>query len=215
MKQLNITLFVVFLRRLRHHRERYATLKHPHKYLYGKQTEPITLEQFNHALRLKKNLPLKYQSLLCFLYLTGCRINEALSRKKKHFTVEENLLVVNIPATKKGEREFLELDLNWPYVKEFIIPYIESVRGKDRRVWKFTDRTAQRIVKKVFGEKYYPHFFRLNAAVSFCRNPNTSIQDVKAWFGWRRIETINKYMGLARRDISEARKKRGMEFKNE
>lgn len=90
---------------------------------------------------------------------------------------------------------------------------VQKVRGGEKRVWNFTPRTAQRLVKKVFGDVYYPHFFRLNAAVSFCRNPDTSIQNVKAWFGWKRIETINKYMGLARRDISEARTKRGMEFK--
>jgi len=181
------------------------------KYKHGKQTDTMTFQQFDRALRSTK-LSLKYQSFLTFIYLAGCRLNEALSRQKKDFIIEDELLVIDIPASKKGEREFLEFELGWPYVKEFIIPYLEKVRGKDRTVWKFTPRTAQRLVKKVFGDKYYPHYFRLNAAVSFCRNPDSSIQDIKAWFGWKRIETINKYMGLARRDVSEARKKRGLEF---
>lgn len=187
-------------------------MKHPHKYLHGKQAETMTFEEFDKALRFNKHLSLKYLSFLAFLYLAGCRLNEALSRVKKDFNIEDNVLVLTIPATKKGEREFLEFDLSWPYVKEFIIPHVEKVRADNNRIWNFTDRTGERLVKKVFGDKYYPHYFRLNAAVSFCRNPDTSIQDIKAWFGWRRIETINEYMGLARRDVSEARKKRGMEF---
>lgn len=187
-------------------------MKHPHKYKHGKQKETMTYQEFDKKLRAKKHLRLKYKSFLTFLYLTGARLNEILTRRKKDFSIEENLLVVEIPAEKGGKRDYLELDLNWPYVQEFIIPYIKKRRGKNSKVWRFTPRTAQRLVKRVFGDKYYPHFFRLNAAVSFCRNPNTTIQDIKAWFGWKRIETINKYMGLARRDISEARKKRGSEF---
>lgn len=86
-------------------------MKHPHKYLYGKQTETMTLEEFDKALRSKKHLDLKQQSFLAFLYLGGCRLNEVLTRKKKDFIIEDPLLVVHIPATKKGEREFLEFEL--------------------------------------------------------------------------------------------------------
>lgn len=204
--------FVVFSNRIRLRCVGCSILKNPHKYLHGKQTETMNFEDFDKTLRSNKYLSLEYQSFLTFLYLTGCRLNEVLSRNKRDFIIEDDLLVVTIPASKKGERDFLELELSWPYVSEFIVPYVESVRGKDKRVWQFTARTAQRLVKKIFGDKYYPHYFRLNAAVSFCRNPDTSIQNIKAWFGWKRIETINKYMGLARRDVSEARKKRGVEF---
>jgi len=55
--------------------------------------------------------------------------------------------------------------------------------------------------KQVFGKEYYPHYFRLNRATLFLADPSTTIPEMKAWFGWKRIETINSYVGISKRGI--------------
>lgn len=57
------------------------------------------------------------------------------------------------------------------------------------------------------GNKYYPHFFRLNRAVGFLDDPTTTTPEMIAWFGWKRIETINEYMGFSKRHVDTQRKR--------
>lgn len=87
------------------------------------------------------------------------------------------------------------------------LPFMGHVRrqlratGRGQRVWKFTRQTAYVLVKTVFGEAYYPHFFRLNRATRFLDDPSTTIPDMKSWFGWKSTRTIDSYVGYSRRNM--------------
>lgn len=75
-----------------------------------------------------------------------------------------------------------------------------ELKTKARFVWPISDTTAWRILKRAFPE-LYPHFFRLNRAVQFCNESDTSTIDVRSWFGWKSDKTINFYMGVSERSM--------------
>ena len=185
------------------------------KYKYGKQTSPIDLQEFKtimdngnfeHARRDK--------SFIAFLYWFGVRKSEALERVKDDFTIQGNLLIVNCPAKKGGEREPLEVPMDYPYV-DLILKQLESARrtlaNPTRRVWNISPVTAWRIVKRVMPKKY-PHYFRLNRATRFLEDPTTTIPEMKAWFGWKSTDTINDYIGYSRRHIHRQRQRLAREL---
>ncbi len=187
------------------------------RYKHGKQTEPITLEQFKTIMEKGKFVKchrLRDRSLLAFLYWYGVRSSEALERTREDFKTEDGLLIVNAPAKKGGQREALEIRVDLPYVN-LIIKQVNKTRRTTKNpfghVWNMSQTTAWRVVKRVMP-KHYPHFFRLNRATRFLDDPTTTIPQMKAWFGWKSADTINSYIGHSRRHIKEMRAKLGNEL---
>ena len=182
---------------------------YPHKYKDGKQTKAIDFETFQEGMESKKfSHPLRDGSYLAFIYWSGVRRSEAYERVKKNFEVKDDILLCEVPAKKHGERGgSLRLPINLPYVNLILeriektrLRYHPELKRKDKFVWPISDSTAWRIVKRVFPG-LYPHFFRLNRAVLFCQNPDTSDIDVKSWFGWKSSKTIDYYMGVSQRSM--------------
>ncbi len=183
------------------------------KYKYGKMTAPIDFQTFKDAMengRFAKDKMLSHKSFLAFIYWFGVRKAEALERTKKDFLVKDGLLIVNATPKKGGEREPLEVPVNYPYV-DLIIKKVEQTRrypeNKEGRVWNFSPRTAINIVKRVMGDRYYPHFFRLNRATRFLEDPTTTLPEMKAWFGWKTAKTVDPYIGYSRRHIRRQRQR--------
>ena len=80
-----------------------------------------------------------------------------------------------------------------------------------RRVWNISGPTAWRIVKRVMP-KHYPHFFRLNRATRFLEDPETTIPEMMAWFGWKASKTVDPYIGYSRRHIRKQRERLAREL---
>jgi len=121
-----------------------------------------------------------------------------------HFKLSrgDTKLLIQIPTLKGGERKKpLQLPLKLPYVN--LIAQQLVTRGLGRTVWPFCGRTAIRIVKRALGDEYYPHFLRLNRTTKFLDDPTTTIPEMKAWFGWKRVETISDYVGYSSRHIEK------------
>lgn len=160
--------------------------------------------------------PLRDKSFIAFLYWFGVRRSEALERVKEDFKIRDGLLIVDCPAKKGGEREPLEVPVDFPFV-DLIAKQVELTRrtlaNPTRRVWNIDDVTAWRIVKRVMP-KHYPHYFRLNRATRFLEDPSTTIPEMKAWFGWKSTKTIDKYIGYSRRHIKRQRERLGRELEN-
>ena len=183
------------------------------KYKCGKVTAPIDFQTFKDAMengRFAKGKMLSHKSFLAFLYWFGVRKAEALERTTGDFVVKDGLLLVNAMPKKGGEREPLEVLVDYPYV-DLIIKKVEQTRrnpgDKERRVWSFSPRTAINIVKRVMGDRYYPHFFRLNRATRFLEDPTTTLPEMKAWFGWKAAKTVDPYIGYSRRHIRRQRQR--------
>lgn len=183
------------------------------KYKYGKVTAPIDFQTFKDAMEngsFAKGKMLSHKSFLAFLYWFGVRKAEALERTKIDFIVRDGLLIVNATPKKGGEREPLEVPVDYPYVN-LIIKNVEQTR-RNPRVWDFSPRTAINIVKRVMGDRYYPHFFRLNRATRFLEDPTTTLPEMKAWFGWKAAKTVDPYIGYSRRHIHKQRERLKMEL---
>jgi len=183
------------------------------KYKHGKVTAPIDFQTFKEAMdngKFVKSKMLSHKSFLAFLYWFGVRKAEALERTKKDFLVKDDLLIVNATPKKGGEREPLEVLVDYPYV-DLIIRKVEQTKhnpgNKEGRVWNFSPRTAINIVKRVMGDRYYPHFFRLNRATRFLEDPTTTLPEMKAWFGWKAAKTVDPYIGYSRRHIHRQRER--------
>ena len=190
--------------------------RYPHRYKYGKQTEPIDLATFKDMMdkgTFKKVL--SHRSYLAFLYWFGVRRSEALERTREDFQTKDSLLIVNAPAKKGGEREPLEVPVNYPYVN-LIIKQVNKTRrtltNPTRRVWTFSAATAWRIIKRACGKKYYPHFFRLNRATRFLEDPETTLPEMMAWFGWKSAKTVDPYIGHSKRYIHKQRERLAREL---
>lgn len=183
------------------------------RYKYGKVTAPIDYQSFKEAMEkasFPKGRMLSHKSFIAFLYWFGVRKAEALERVTEDFMVMDGLLIVNATPKKGGQREPLEILANYPYV-DLIIKNVEQVSHsnvkEDGRVWNFSARTAINIVKRVMGDRYYPHFFRLNRATRFLEDPTTTLPEMKAWFGWKAAKTVDPYIGYSRRHIRRQRQR--------
>lgn len=182
-------------------RDKLGRPQHKGKYKYGKQTQTITFTEFKEIMEsghFKKRL--KHKSYLAFLYWFGTRRSEVYERVKEDFKIDGQLLIIKCPAKKRGKREILKAPISLPYI-DLIIDQVNRTR-KGRRVWNFSASTAYRIVKRVMP-KHYPHFFRLNRAVEFLRDPETNIPEMQAWFGWRTVTAVNSYVGYSDRDLDK------------
>ena len=189
----------------------------PHKchYKYGKQTTPIDFKTFKSLVDKGKFVkPLRDKSFLAFLYWLGVRRAETLERVKEDFVIKDGLLIVNATPKKGGEREPLEVPVDYPYI-DLIIRKVNKTRrtlaNPTRRVWNISGPTAWRVVKRVMP-KHYPHFFRLNRATRFLEDPETTIPEMMAWFGWKASKTVDPYIGHSRRHIRKQRERLGREL---
>lgn len=173
------------------------------EYKYGKQTTPIDYKTFEKAMTNGTFCdPLPHKSYVAFLYWVGCRRTEALMLTPEHFKVTEKTILVRVPTLKGGLRtKPLKIFRYLPYT-DLIVKQVEKTR-KGERVWKFCKRTATRVVKRCLGQRYYPHFLRLNRATHFLDDPSTTIPEMKAWFGWKKTATIDDYIGYSSRHIDK------------
>jgi len=183
------------------------------KYKFGKITAPIDFKTFKDAMEngeFVKSKMLSHKSFLAFLYWFGVRKAEALERMKEDFLIKDGLLIVDATPKKGGEREPLEVLVDYPYV-DLIVEKVKrtkhTLRNKEGKVWIFSPRTAINIVKRAMGDRYYPHFFRLNRATRFLEDPTTTLPEMKAWFGWKTAKTVDPYVGYSRRHIRRQRER--------
>lgn len=141
--------------------------------------------------------PKMHKALTVLLWYCGCRVSEAIELIREQFTITEEIVQVEIPAKKKGiERGPYKLKRNLPYVN-ILAEYIEARRIKKRRVFPFTRVTAWTIIKRAFGERYYPHWLRLNRTVKFLNNPNVTRNEVREWMAWQSLKTVDEYVGYS------------------
>lgn len=177
--------------------------------MHGKQTKSINFSTFKTMMdtgHFKKRM---HKSFLGFLYWTGVRISEALLRVKEDFSYDpddSNILVVSAPALKKGfQWRELRIDVDLPFMDLVVETWKKTRKGK--RIWPFTPRTGERVVKRAMGPQYYPHFLRLNRVVQFLDDPSTTPPEMKGWFGWKDIASMNPYVGFSKKHVDAQRKR--------
>jgi len=163
------------------------------KYKYGKPNREIELQELRKALE-KSFLSLPYQAYIILLYWIGCRRSEPLFVRKEDVKEKNGILYIDIPALKGGERGgAVELPLSL-----FGVPIIREVwqhTPKGARLFRFSDKTGYRKVKKLFPKKS-PHWLRHNRLTKLRKKRDMgeiSTDDIKAFTGIRSDKTIEHY----------------------
>jgi integrase len=78
---------------------------------------------------------------------------------------------------------------------------------KVKATWLFPhiNRTwAAQIVKKILGQKYYPHFLRLNRITELASDPTSNLTRLKSYTGIRSLDALSAYMGTSRKEQDAA-----------
>jgi integrase len=178
------------------------------KYKHGKQTDTIELKFLTDRMnRGVFKQPLRDKSFLALLYWTGVRKSEAYERVKEDFIVTETDLVIDFHQRKKNGLEVppLEIPLDLPYMN-LILERVQKTR-QGRRVWPLSSATAWRIVKRALGEKYYPHFLRLNRITRMFDDPTTTIPEAKSWTGIKTAKALDVYIGFSKRRMEKGKER--------
>jgi len=150
---------------------------------------------------------------------------------KKDAEITEMHVIVDFHKRKKGGEEVppLKIPRTFYGVEKYLVPYLirpkrlnvktlftyESILGKtivhskqvtDR--WLFphiSSSTALRLVKKVLGEKYYPHYLRLRKLSKVGRDRQRgTIMHLKAISGIKSLRALQEYMGIDEEAQDEA-----------
>lgn len=97
------------------------------------------------------------RSLLELLYLSGCRIQEALNLHGGSYHVYRKMLHVNFLRLKGSQQTDPQEIPMTPYLEMIL----ERPADSEIPTFPFSYKTSYREVKKVFPE-LYPHYFRMN-----------------------------------------------------
>ncbi len=135
---------------------------------------------------------LMVSSLVSFLWLSGCRISEALWVKREDVKMDEKYLYVTIiplkqwTKTSEGiKRKRVPVSLVFPRRKTIFTKLIISQTIQTQptqNLWGVERSTAWRYLT-VLNEKIYPHIFRHSRATHFA-NKGLGDDQMKRWFGW-------------------------------
>lgn len=200
----------------------------PH-YKHGKQKQLLTFEQiYNKVSAAKKHLTLESLAFFWLLYYCGCRKSEAYERTVADIKVTEDLFIIDFHQRKKrGEtvdpleipRSFPGVDLlceqllkakeRKPSRKQLIHSpekgIIETRIVKARWLFPHINRTwAGVIVKRIMGEKYYPHYLRLNRLSEIGSDPGANIIRLKSYSGIKSVKALEAYLGTSKKEQDAA-----------
>lgn len=174
------------------------------EYKHGKQTKAMLKEEFYKIMEHGHFVKRMHRAFLVLLYYSGCRISEILELTPSNFNLVGQTLYAKIPAKKGGiNRGAFKLDLTLPYVNE-VIERLKRVRSK-RLIFPMTRQTGWLVVKRVAAKKY-PYYFRLNRTVHFLNNPSVTLNEIREWMAWKKIETVNNYLGYSERTTEKLSK---------
>lgn len=170
------------------------------KYKHGKPNKEISIPEFINYLKNAKFLKLSHKAWFVLVYWIGCRRTEPLNIVKEDITEKDNILFLEIPAKKDGERGGkIELPMHLPGME--IVKKRWMATRKKRRLFPFETSTSWRIIKRI-DETLSPHWFRHNRLTKFRRlldQGKISKDDIKSFTGIKSDRTIENY-GMVTQD---------------
>jgi integrase len=173
------------------------------------QDTPLSFEEVKDMVERAKP---EIKELIAFLYLTGCRISEALRVKVEDVWLEgDDRACFRIPILKtgKGGKHVIKVSRNAP----FLSLILEKWRHKKvnnqitEPLFFFSSNLnsarvmAWRKIKKL-NPRVYPHLFRHTRLTRLAEKGATASQ-LQAWAGWESIKMADIYVRRTARMIED------------
>ena len=173
------------------------------------QDSPLSFEEVKDMVERAKP---EVKELIAFLYLTGCRISEALRVKVEDVWLEgDDRACFRIPILKtgKGGKHVIKVSRNAP----FLGLILEKWRHKNvnnqitEPLFFFSSNLnsarvmAWRKIKKL-NPRVYPHLFRHTRLTRLAEKGATASQ-LQAWAGWESIKMADIYVRRTARMIED------------
>ena len=135
--------------------------------------------------------------MLCtFLWMTGCRITEALSIRKQDIDLINKTIRVRWLKSRKYEERNFPMH---PTIRQVLYAYTAGLKY-DEKMFKFSRQRAWQITKKWFNCS--PHQFRHSFAVHYLRSDGELI-NLHRLLGHSNIQTTMEYLKIVPKDLSK------------
>lgn len=146
-------------------------------------------------LMLNRAKTLEHKVLVALLYLTGARPAEILELKARDFQVVLTDLQIRLLTKKGGYSRLLPLNIELtPYVKDLIIPWVESMKDPDSRVFTFhTTTRIQQIIYETSEGALCPYNFRHNRLTKMAMS-GANMYELMAWKGAKDSNSVKQYL---------------------
>lgn len=144
-----------------------------------------------------ENLEGGRDKIIClFLWLTGCRVSEVVSVKKKDIDFKHNTIKIEWLKNRRQKERIIYM----PKRLKNVLEVYTSTKNKDDRLFPITRQRVHQICKNKMG--IHPHVFRHSYAVNFLRQGGR-VTVLKQILGHSRLDTTMKYVKLVPRDVAE------------
>ncbi len=136
---------------------------------------------------------LRDKALIGILYLTGCRISEALGLQKQDIYIKRKRMVISLVTLKRqdGLRRDLIISTEAPFM-ELIEEYWNSMPDPESSLFPISRQHAWRIITKN-NELAYCHWFRHTRLTKLAMIGATEAQ-LRQWTGWRELKNADTYI---------------------
>ena len=196
------------------------------KYKRGKQETPLVFQEFRNKVK-EAYISTEKEGFIWLLYYAGCRKSEAYERTVDNCMVTDSHFIIDFGQRKKNGAKVnpLQFPKSWTGIEILVFLYKRALprKPKKKRVfyqenkirkskmvknnWLFPhiqSVTAWKIVKKVLGPMYYPHFLRLNRLTEIGSDPEANIVRLKNYSGIKSIKALESYLGTSREEQEAA-----------
>jgi integrase/recombinase XerD len=134
--------------------------------------------------------------LIIFLWMTGCRISEALGVLKKDIDLQNN--TIQLRWLKSRKYNYRNIPLH-PQLKQLLSFYLAPIKAEDK-VFPFTRQRAFQITQKWLGAS--PHKLRHSFAVHYLRSGG-ELFDLHLLLGHSKIQTTMEYTKIVPKDLAK------------
>jgi integrase/recombinase XerD len=133
---------------------------------------------------------------ILFLWMSGLRVTEAISIKKKDINIRDKVITVRWLKSRKYNERNVPVHSN---LAQILAVYTGGM-NLDHKVFPFTRQRAWQITKKWFDTN--PHTFRHSFAVNYLREGG-NIVNLYRILGHSKIQTTMEYLKIVPTDLSK------------
>lgn len=181
----------------------------------GESVDIISSERLISILSMER-IPLRVKALISFLYLTGCRISEALEIKKSQLQKEtrgntEFLMIYDVNVLKRRGNVKNTKPINIKKEK-FYVNCLINYLDKNKSEWLFPSlrgnhikpRWARRLIYK--QTRLFPHYFRHLRNTHLITNYGFNSWQLRQFNKWASPGTAEHYVHLTSADVVDKMK---------